>query len=140
MPINPVVSGMIAINPAVCEISGLNPLALGAVRHGKTLAQFGLFERCRLILALKTAKTKGSFHHISIHRPFFLLPLLPRASSSPWIVSSPSIVSPSPSILSPSTCIALSPTQEVKETDRQAVRQRDKHEDPAFPLSQELHK
>lgn len=133
MPINPVVSGMIAINPAVCEISGLNPLALGAVRHGKTLAQFGLFERCRLILALKTAKTKGSFHHISIHRPFFLLLLLPRASSSPWIV-------PSPSILSPSSCIALSPTQEVKETDRQAVRQRDKHEDPAFPLSQELHK
>lgn len=133
MPINPVVSGMIAINPAVCEISGLNPLALGAVRHGKTLAQFGLFERCRLILALKTAKTKGSFHHISIHRPFFLLLLLPRASSSPWIV-------PSPSILSPSSCIALSPTQEVKETDRQAVRQRDKHEDPAFPLNQELHK
>lgn len=133
MPINPVVSGMIAINPAVCEISGLNPLALGAVRHGKTLAQFGLFERCRLILALKTAKTKGSFHHISIHRPFFLLLLLPRASSSPWIV-------PSPSILSPSSCIALSPTQEVKETDRQAVRQRDKYEDPAFPLNQELHK
>lgn len=57
---SPVVSGLIAINPPARQISGSNPPAR-PIRHVKTLAQFGFFEPRRLIPALKTARTKGSF-------------------------------------------------------------------------------
>lgn len=77
---------MIAINPLARQISGSNPPAR-PVRHVKTLAQFGLFEPRRLIPALKTARTKGSFlRHVvpfSLHHPLLSLPHLLSVSHLP---------------------------------------------------------